>query len=54
MKVWSVAAVASGGVAKLGATLLATVPGAEAAALRALDADVLDALRARRRGDPGR
>ena len=45
MKVWSVAAVASGGVAKLGATLLATVPGAEAAALRALDADVLDALR---------
>ncbi len=44
-KVWSVAAVASNGLAKLGGSLIATVPGAEAATLSDLDADVLDALR---------
>ena len=45
-KVWSVAAVASGGLTKLGGTLIATVPGAEAMALGALDGAVVDALSA--------
>jgi NADH-quinone oxidoreductase subunit G len=44
-RVWSVAALASDGLVKLDGTLIETVPGAEAAALRALDADVVDALR---------
>jgi NADH-quinone oxidoreductase subunit G len=44
-RVWSVAALASDGLVKLGGTLIETAPGAEAAALRALDADVVDALR---------
>jgi len=43
-RIWSVAAVASGGVAKLGGTLLPTVPGGEAAALAGLDAAVVEAL----------
>jgi NADH-quinone oxidoreductase subunit G len=45
-KVWSVAALESSGLAKLNGTLLATVPGDEAATIRALSDDVVDALRA--------
>jgi NADH-quinone oxidoreductase subunit G len=44
--VWSVAPFASRGLAKLGGTLVATVPGAEAAALGALDSSITDALSA--------
>jgi NADH-quinone oxidoreductase subunit G len=43
-KVWSVAALASGGVQKLGGELIATLPGAEAAALDALPGPVMGAL----------
>jgi len=43
-KVWSVAALASDGLAKLGGTLLPTVPGAEAALLDALDDSVIPGL----------
>jgi len=44
VRVWSIAALASNGLAKLGGVLVATVPGAEAAALGSLDSDVVDAL----------
>jgi NADH-quinone oxidoreductase subunit G len=43
-RIWSVAALASGGARKLGAALLATVPGDEASTLAALPSDVVDAL----------
>jgi NADH-quinone oxidoreductase subunit G len=46
MRVWSVAAVASNGLAKLSGTLLPAVPGAEAFTLNALPDDVVEALRA--------
>jgi NADH-quinone oxidoreductase subunit G len=44
-KVWSLAAIESGGLAKLGGTLLAAEPGAEAIALKNLPIDVTEALR---------
>jgi NADH-quinone oxidoreductase subunit G len=44
-KVWSIAAVASDGLTKLGGTLIPTVPGGEAGAFGSLGADVVDALR---------
>src|SRR6266536_2991211 len=44
VRVWSIAALASNGLAKLGGVLVATVPGAEAAALGSLESDVVDAL----------
>src|SRR5882757_8186065 len=45
-KVWSIAALASDGVRKLGGTLIETVPGAEARTLSGLESDVIEALRA--------
>jgi NADH-quinone oxidoreductase subunit G len=45
-RVWSVAALASNGLAKLSGTLLQAMPGSEASALDALPADVVEALRA--------
>ena len=45
MSVWTIAPFASLGSTKLDATLIQTLPGAEAAALGALDGAVLDALR---------
>src|SRR6266545_747997 len=46
VRVWSIAALASNGLTKLGGVLVPTVPGAEAAALGSLDSDVVDALSA--------
>jgi NADH-quinone oxidoreductase subunit G len=46
MRVWSVAAVASNGLAKLDGTLLPAVPGSEADALNALAGDIVEALSA--------
>ncbi|MDP9091869.1 MAG: NADH-quinone oxidoreductase subunit G, partial [Actinomycetota bacterium] len=44
MKVWSVAPLASLGLAKLAGTLISALPGAEAQALGSLDSSVTDAL----------
>jgi NADH-quinone oxidoreductase subunit G len=44
VRVWSVAALASNGLRKLGGTLITTVPGAEASALAGLDDAVVEAL----------
>ncbi len=53
-KVWSLAPFASGGLTKLNGTLLATVPGDEAAGLRDLPAEITDGPACRRCGDPRR
>jgi NADH-quinone oxidoreductase subunit G len=45
-RVWSVAAVASSGVAKLRGTLIPTVPGGEASVLAGMPSDVVEALSA--------
>ena len=45
-KVWSVAPLASRGLRKLGGTLLQTLPGAEATAVRALEQQIVTALSA--------